>query len=204
MEEVIVDISWVTSICSSQRPQAACTVTVRIDNSLPLETRAQGQDLSPEPEFLQAAGPMDQKPVCLRFSDNKPPQAEAPSKSQSQNTSAGSTMVVPKEELLELPNGGREGASLNFMNLKSSQVTIQIQLPKENTGFGPNPVTTAQNKENQVTNLDILTNERTPCQGTILPLLQPGLLVTCPHFPNILMKPYWKILSLEAGCYICI
>ncbi|KAJ9049705.1 hypothetical protein DSO57_1021731 [Entomophthora muscae] len=155
---------------------------VRIDNSLPLETWAQGQDLNPEPEFLQAAGPMDQEPVRLCFSEIEPPQAKAPAKSQSQNTSAGSTMVVPKEELLELPNRGREVASVNFMNLKSSWVTNQIQLPKKNLGFGPNPMTTAQIQENQVTNLDVLTNERAPSQGAILPLLHPGLLATCPHF----------------------
>ncbi|KAJ9052702.1 hypothetical protein DSO57_1031651 [Entomophthora muscae] len=57
----------------------ACTV--RIDNSLPLETWAQGQDLNPEPEFLQAAGPMDREPVCPHFSEIEPPQAEAPAKS---------------------------------------------------------------------------------------------------------------------------
>ncbi|KAJ9058851.1 hypothetical protein DSO57_1008068 [Entomophthora muscae] len=48
-------------------------------------------------------------------------------------------MVVPKKELLELPNEGRESFSVNFMNLNSSWVTNQIQLPKENTGFRPNP-----------------------------------------------------------------
>ncbi|KAJ9060639.1 hypothetical protein DSO57_1028689 [Entomophthora muscae] len=32
---------------------------VRIDNLLPLKTWAQGQDLNPEPKFLQAAGPMN-------------------------------------------------------------------------------------------------------------------------------------------------
>ncbi|KAJ9078003.1 hypothetical protein DSO57_1011291 [Entomophthora muscae] len=121
--------------------------TVRIDNSLPLETWAQGQDSTPEPGFLQAAGPMDREPVCPCFAEVKLPQAKAPAKSQSQNTSAGSTMVMPEEEPLKLPNGGREGASVNFMNLKSSWVTNQIQLPKENPGFGPNPVTTAQNQE---------------------------------------------------------
>ncbi|KAJ9087808.1 hypothetical protein DSO57_1029357 [Entomophthora muscae] len=99
------------------------SIGVRIDNSLPLKTWAQGQDLNPEPEFLRAAGPMDQEPVHLCFAEVELPQAEAPAKSQIQNTSAGSTMVAPKEELLKLPNGGREVASVNFMNLKSSWVT---------------------------------------------------------------------------------
>ncbi|KAJ9081954.1 hypothetical protein DSO57_1009410 [Entomophthora muscae] len=54
---------------------------VRINNSLPLETQAQGQDLNSEPKFLQAAGPMDQQPTHLRFAEIKPPQAEAPAKS---------------------------------------------------------------------------------------------------------------------------
>ncbi|KAJ9048737.1 hypothetical protein DSO57_1031765 [Entomophthora muscae] len=136
--------------------------TVRIDNSLPLEIWAQGQDSNPEPGFLQDADPMDQEPIRPRFAEVKLPGAEAPAKSQSQNTSTGSTMVVPKEEPLKLSNGGREGASVNFMNLKSSWVTNQIQLPKETLGFGPNPVTIAQNQENHVINLDVLANERTP------------------------------------------
>ncbi|KAJ9050533.1 hypothetical protein DSO57_1013549 [Entomophthora muscae] len=136
--------------------------TVRIDNSLPQGTRAQGWDLNPEPTFPQAAGTMDQGPARLRFFGIKPLQAEAPAKSQSQNTCISSTMVAPEEEPLKLPNGSRDGASVNFMSLKSSQVTNQTLLSKINLGFGPNPVTTTKNQENQVTKLDILTNERTP------------------------------------------
>ncbi|KAJ9061856.1 hypothetical protein DSO57_1016431 [Entomophthora muscae] len=95
-------------------------INVRIDNLLPLNTRAQGQDLNPEPEFLQDAVPMDQEPARLHFSEIEPPQAEGPAKSQSQNISTGSIMMVPEEEFLELPNGGREGGPMNFMSLKSS------------------------------------------------------------------------------------
>ncbi|KAJ9054528.1 hypothetical protein DSO57_1013401 [Entomophthora muscae] len=134
------------------------TVLVRIDNSLPLETQAQGRDSNSEPEFLWATGPIDQEPAHPRFAEVELLQAKTPAKSQNQNTSTGSTMVVPKEEPLKLPNGDRKVASMNFMNLKYSWVTNQIQLPKENPGFGPNPVTTAKN---QVTNLDVLTNENT-------------------------------------------
>ncbi|KAJ9084997.1 hypothetical protein DSO57_1018432 [Entomophthora muscae] len=78
----------------------------------------------------------------------EPLQAEAPTKSQSQNICTSSTMVAPKEEPLKLPNGSRDGASVNFMSLKSSQVTNQTLLAKINPGFGPNPVTTAKNQEN--------------------------------------------------------
>ncbi|KAJ9060028.1 hypothetical protein DSO57_1035223 [Entomophthora muscae] len=126
------------------------------------ETRAQGWDLNPEPLFLQAAGPMDQGPACPCFFGIEPPQAEAPANFQSQNTCTSSTMVAPKEEPLKLPNGSRDGAYVKFMSMKSSQVTNQTLLPKINPGFGPNPVTTAKNQENQVTKLNILTNERTP------------------------------------------
>ncbi|KAJ9069671.1 hypothetical protein DSO57_1016145 [Entomophthora muscae] len=120
----------------------------RIDNSLPQETQAQGWDSNPEPTFLRAAGPMDQGPARLHFFGIKPLQAEAPTKSQSQNTCISSTMVAPKEEPLKLPNGSRDGASVNFMSLKSSQITNQTLLPKINPGFGPDPVTTAKNQEN--------------------------------------------------------
>ncbi|KAJ9053361.1 hypothetical protein DSO57_1024877 [Entomophthora muscae] len=52
-------------------------ITVRIDNSFPLETQAQGCDLSPDPESLWAAGPEDQGAACLQFSGVKPLRAEA-------------------------------------------------------------------------------------------------------------------------------
>ncbi|KAJ9051934.1 hypothetical protein DSO57_1039155 [Entomophthora muscae] len=52
-----------------------------IDNFLPLQTRAQGQDSNPEPKFLRTAGPMDQEPAHPQFSEIEPPQAEAPAKS---------------------------------------------------------------------------------------------------------------------------
>ncbi|KAJ9065069.1 hypothetical protein DSO57_1023702 [Entomophthora muscae] len=80
-----------------------------------------------------------------------------------------------------VPTVTGESSSVNFMNLKSSWITNQIQIPKENTGFRPNPVTTAQNQEKQVINLGISINERTPSQDAILPLLHSGLLATRPH-----------------------
>ncbi|KAJ9080465.1 hypothetical protein DSO57_1024626, partial [Entomophthora muscae] len=48
----------ISNLQSAQEP-------VSIDNSLPLETQAQGRDLNPEPEFLRAAGPMDQEPPAV-------------------------------------------------------------------------------------------------------------------------------------------
>ncbi|KAJ9090376.1 hypothetical protein DSO57_1003112 [Entomophthora muscae] len=54
------------------------TFSLKIDNSLPWETRAQGWDSNPEPIFLRAAGPMDQGPVCPQFFGIEPMQAKAP------------------------------------------------------------------------------------------------------------------------------
>ncbi|KAJ9087423.1 hypothetical protein DSO57_1033522 [Entomophthora muscae] len=92
----------------------------------PLKTQAQEWNLIPDPGFLRAAGPMNQGLTRPRFPETKPLQAEAPAKSQSQNTSAGLIKIVPEEKLLKLPNGGRESSSVNFMNLKSSWVNNQI------------------------------------------------------------------------------
>ncbi|KAJ9058118.1 hypothetical protein DSO57_1015540 [Entomophthora muscae] len=83
------------------------TRVVRIDNSFPLETQAQERNLNPDSESLQAAGPMDPGNTQPLFLGTEPPQAEAPAKSQSQNIITGLTMIMPKEELLELPNEGR-------------------------------------------------------------------------------------------------
>ncbi|KAJ9085676.1 hypothetical protein DSO57_1011597 [Entomophthora muscae] len=134
----------------SDREKAALITSegIRIDNSLPWGTRAQGWDSNPEPTFPWAAGPMDQGPACPHFLGLSPCKSEAPAKSQSQNTCISLIMVVPKEEPLELPNGSRDDASVNFMSLKSSQVTNQTLLPKINPGFGPGPMTTTKNQEN--------------------------------------------------------
>ncbi|KAJ9058640.1 hypothetical protein DSO57_1010214 [Entomophthora muscae] len=90
-------------------------------------------------------------------------------------------VVAPKEELLNFPDGGKESHSVNFMNLKSSQVINQVNLKEENTCFRPNHMTTAQEKDNQVKSLGLLTNEIMLSQGAILPLLYPGVLATRPH-----------------------
>ncbi|KAJ9081940.1 hypothetical protein DSO57_1009644 [Entomophthora muscae] len=110
-------------------------------------------------------------PAHPRFSEIEPPQAEAQAKSQSKNTSIDLRVVAPEEGLLNLPNRGKESPSDNFINLKPSWITNQVQLPEENTGFRPNPMTATQEQDNQVANSRFLTNEQTPGLGAIsLPL----------------------------------
>ncbi|KAJ9067641.1 hypothetical protein DSO57_1037079 [Entomophthora muscae] len=92
------------SLSSQSAPCVVYWTFFRIDNSFPLETQAQEWDLNPDPKFLWAAGSMDQGTAHSRFIGTEHLQAEAPANSQSQNTSAGLTMVVPEEELLKLPN----------------------------------------------------------------------------------------------------
>ncbi|KAJ9071367.1 hypothetical protein DSO57_1037637 [Entomophthora muscae] len=121
---------------------------------------------------------IDQGAACPHFLEAEPLQAEAPAKSQSQNTSASWAMVVPKKEILELPNGDRESSSMNFINLKSSWVTNQIQSSKENTGFRPDPVTTAQN---QVTNWTFQPMREHPAKVSFC---RSYTLATFPHFPQ--------------------
>ncbi|KAJ9085319.1 hypothetical protein DSO57_1015134 [Entomophthora muscae] len=50
---------------------------VRIENSPPLETQAQEQELNPEPGFPRAAGLMDRGTARLHFSGVEPLQADA-------------------------------------------------------------------------------------------------------------------------------
>ncbi|KAJ9078969.1 hypothetical protein DSO57_1001183 [Entomophthora muscae] len=50
---------------------------VLIDNSFTLETQTQGWDLDPDPESVQAAGPMNQGAACTCFPEVKPLQDEA-------------------------------------------------------------------------------------------------------------------------------
>ncbi|KAJ9086573.1 hypothetical protein DSO57_1002700 [Entomophthora muscae] len=61
--------------------QVSHGVTFRIDNPLPLETWAQGQDLNPEPQLLWAVSPMNQGPTHPRFSEIEPLQTGVPAKS---------------------------------------------------------------------------------------------------------------------------
>ncbi|KAJ9086131.1 hypothetical protein DSO57_1007246 [Entomophthora muscae] len=103
---------------------------VRINNP-PLENQAQKQDLNPNPDHLQAACPEDQRASHLHFSGFELLQAEVQIKSQSENTNMDVRAVTFKEELVSLPNRGKESLSVNFMNLKSSHITNQVPLPKK-------------------------------------------------------------------------
>ncbi|KAJ9054929.1 hypothetical protein DSO57_1009347 [Entomophthora muscae] len=51
-------------------------LTVRIDDSPPLEIQAQERESNPEPGFPRAAGPMDCGTARLHFSGVEPPQAD--------------------------------------------------------------------------------------------------------------------------------
>ncbi|KAJ9066245.1 hypothetical protein DSO57_1011572 [Entomophthora muscae] len=177
------------------------TLTVKIDNSSPLETQARKQDLNPGPGSLQAARPMNRWAACLCFLGIKPLQAEAPVNSQSQNTNIGPNIVAPKEEPFKLPNEGRDGAYVSFMSLKSSQATNQEPIQERGMGPRPSPMTMTLKQDNQVVKSRILINERTPGPSAILLLSDLITQFPGPAFPNALMNP-WKMLSLEVGCYI--
>ncbi|KAJ9062792.1 hypothetical protein DSO57_1006859 [Entomophthora muscae] len=156
---------------------------VKIDNFPPLETQAQEQNLNPEFGLLWAAGSIDRGAAHLCFSGIKLLQAEAPTKPQSQNTSTSSTMVEPKEEPLKLPNRARDGAYVNFMSLKSSQVTNQELTQERGTGPRPDPMTTTLEQDNQVAKLRFLTNERTPRPSAILLPVDLSTQFPQPSFP---------------------
>ncbi|KAJ9071790.1 hypothetical protein DSO57_1033549 [Entomophthora muscae] len=155
-----------------------------IENSFPLETQAQEQDSNPNPGYPWATGPVDCSAACLCFFGIKPLQAEAPAKPQSQNTSTSSTMVAPEEEPLKFPNGGRDDAYVNFMILKSSQVTNQEPTQERGTGPRPDPMTTTLEQDNQVAELGATTNERTPRPSAILLPLDPSTQFPQPSFPQ--------------------
>ncbi|KAJ9070645.1 hypothetical protein DSO57_1005738 [Entomophthora muscae] len=162
---------------------------VKIDNSSPLETQARERDLNPGPGSLRAARPMDCWAACLCFLGIKPLQAEALVNSQSQNTNISPTIVAPEEEPFELPNEGRDGVYVSFINLKSSQETNQEPTQERGTGLRPGPMTTTLKQDNQVAKLRILTNERTPRPSTILLLSDPSTQFPRPSFPQCPDEP---------------
>ncbi|KAJ9076930.1 hypothetical protein DSO57_1021653 [Entomophthora muscae] len=86
---------YMVAITHNSPTPTSVTTPVRIDNSSPLDSWSQGRDSNPEPGSPQAANPMDLGPTHPRFSEIESPQAEAPAKSQIQNNSAGSIMMVP-------------------------------------------------------------------------------------------------------------
>ncbi|KAJ9081050.1 hypothetical protein DSO57_1018671 [Entomophthora muscae] len=177
-------------------------ILVRIDNSFTLETWAQGQDLNPDPESLQATGPGDQGAACLRFPGVKPLQAEA--KNDGPNGEASQT-----KEIIE-PNGG-------LHEFKSTLVTNQEPSLEEGMGLWPDPMTTTLEQDNQAAKLRSLTNEQTPGPGAILLPWNPSTQIPrarpsqCPDEPlmenvkfrsGVLYRP--KNPALQTYCYFLI
>ncbi|KAJ9062254.1 hypothetical protein DSO57_1012702 [Entomophthora muscae] len=171
------------------------TLSVRIDSSFPLETRAQGWDSTPEPESLQAA--------CLRFPGVEPLRAEANNDGPNDEASQTKGIIAPNKETIKAPNGGNRILTISFMSLKTTPAANQESPPGEGTGLRPDPMATTLEQDNQVANLrsfDQRKNSQPGCHfadfQTQVPR-SPG-----PTFPNALMSPSWKISSLEMGYYI--
>ncbi|KAJ9058828.1 hypothetical protein DSO57_1008357 [Entomophthora muscae] len=80
---------------------------LRIDNSLPLEALAQGRDSNPDPESLQATGPMNQGAACLRFPEVKPPQTEAKNDGLNGKASQTKEISTPNGGLIKAPDEGK-------------------------------------------------------------------------------------------------
>ncbi|KAJ9056014.1 hypothetical protein DSO57_1037434 [Entomophthora muscae] len=80
--------------------------TVKIDNLLPLETQAQGQDLKPEPEFLRAAGSIDREPAHPCLSEIEPPQDEAEKIDLCSETGQTKEIIAPNERPITAPMSG--------------------------------------------------------------------------------------------------
>ncbi|KAJ9090041.1 hypothetical protein DSO57_1006740 [Entomophthora muscae] len=152
---------------------AYVVLTVRIDNSFTLETWAQGWDLNPVPESLQAASPMNQGATCLHFPEIEPPQAEAKNDGQNDKASQTKEISAPNGGVIKVPNGGNKTSIISLMSLKSTLVANQEPSPEGGTCLRPNPVTITLEQDNQVANLRSLTNERTPSPGAILPPFEP-------------------------------
>ncbi|KAJ9089257.1 hypothetical protein DSO57_1014803 [Entomophthora muscae] len=132
------------------------TATVRIDNSLTLETQAKGQDSNPEPKSLRDWG---QRGCLLRFLGVKTLQAEAKNDGPDDETSQTTGIITPNGGVIKAPNRGNKIPTINFMSLKSTAAINQESPPGEGIGPKPHPMTTALEKENQVVNLRFFTNE---------------------------------------------
>ncbi|KAJ9082286.1 hypothetical protein DSO57_1006070 [Entomophthora muscae] len=122
--------------------------TVRIDNFLSLETQGQGRDSNSESDHPRAVSPKDQRAGCLRFSEIKPPQAEAEPNSQNVNISKNLRATAPEEGLNNLPNGGRKIPTVNLMSMKSTLVINQDSSPDENAHLKPTLMTMAKEQKN--------------------------------------------------------
>ncbi|KAJ9076312.1 hypothetical protein DSO57_1027466 [Entomophthora muscae] len=149
-------------------------MSVWIENFLPLETRAQGRDLNPDPEPLQAA--------CLHFPGVNSPQAEVKKDYPKGENSQAKRIITSNGGAIKAPNGGNKISIICFMGLKTTLVAIQDVSSEESTGPGPNPMTATQEQDNQVANSRSLTNERAPGLGAISLPLNPSTQIPQAHF----------------------
>ncbi|KAJ9081244.1 hypothetical protein DSO57_1016783 [Entomophthora muscae] len=145
-----------------------------IDNSFSLETWAREQESNPNPGSPWAAGPMNCRTTCPRFSGIEPPQADTENVGPCSETGQTKEIIAPNGRLITAPNGGTEAAIISFMNLKSTPATNQEPTQERGTGLQPSPMTTTLKQDNQVAKLRFLTNERTPGPSAILLLLDPS------------------------------
>ncbi|KAJ9081620.1 hypothetical protein DSO57_1012736 [Entomophthora muscae] len=152
-----------------------------IENFLPLETQAKGQDLNPDPESPQAAGPEDQGAACLHFPGVEPLQAEAMNNYPNGKASQTKGTIAPNEGIIKTPNRGNKIPIISFMSLKSTLVANQEPSLEEDMGLWPNPMTTTLEQDNQVANLRFLTNEKTSVLGAIFLPLNPSAQISWPH-----------------------
>ncbi|KAJ9060479.1 hypothetical protein DSO57_1030590 [Entomophthora muscae] len=172
-------------------PRQVSVVSVRIENSSSLETRAWEQELNPDPRSPWVAGPVDQRTAHLRFSGLEPPQAEAKNVGPCSETGQTKEIIAPNGRPITVPNRGTEAATISFMNLKSTPVANQELSPGRGMGPWPNPMTTTLKQVNQVANLRFSTNERTPGPSAILLPLNPSTqfpqvcLSQCPDEPSM-------------------
>ncbi|KAJ9079742.1 hypothetical protein DSO57_1032275 [Entomophthora muscae] len=98
-------------------------MSVRIDNSPPLEPQAQEQGSNPEPGFPWAAGPMDCRTARLHFSGVEPPQADAEDDGPSSETDQAEEIIALSGVPITTPNGGAQATTISFMSLKSKPAT---------------------------------------------------------------------------------
>ncbi|KAJ9056729.1 hypothetical protein DSO57_1029994 [Entomophthora muscae] len=157
-------------------------LTVRIDNSSPLETQAQEQESNPVPGFPRAAGPVDCGTACLYFSGIELPQADTKNDGPCGKTGQTKETIVVNGRLITATNGGTEAATISFMNLKSTSVANQEMSQERGTGLQPGPMNTTLEQDNQVAKSRSLANERTPRLGAILLHLDPSTLFPWPCF----------------------
>ncbi|KAJ9086117.1 hypothetical protein DSO57_1007520 [Entomophthora muscae] len=118
--------------------------------------------------------------ACILLRLN-PPQAEAKDNFPKGKASQTKEIITSNVGAIKTPNGDDKIPTVCFIGLNTTLVANQDVSPEVSTGPWPNLMTTAQEQENQVTNLGFLTNERTPGPGAILLPLNPSILITWCH-----------------------